>query len=176
MSSVPGSRMRHRIRAAAIVIEGDSILLVQHQHDEVEEGQSWWVPPGGGVEGGESLLECARRETLEETGLSVELGRIAYIREFVEPGYHHCEVFLVADSYSGTLMTGRNPGTGIFDVDHIIKDVRFVHRDEMAGMTIYPEEIKTSLWDDIANGFPGMKYLGLAKSETKTYLDIQTET
>ena len=123
--------MRHRIRAAAIVVEGDSILLVQHQHDDISGGQSWWVPPGGGVEGEESLFECAKRETLEETGLSVELDRIAYIREFVEPGYHHCEVFLVADSYSGTLVTGNNPGTGVFDVDHIIKgrEVRPQGRD-----------------------------------------------
>ena len=83
-------------------------------------------------------------------GLSVEVGRLAYVREFVEPGYHHCEVFFVATSYTGTLVTGRNPGTGVFDIDHIIKDARFVRRDEMAGMTIYPEEIKTAFWDDLA--------------------------
>ena len=71
--------MQHRIRAAAIVIEGDSVLLVQHQHDRIDEGQPWWVPPGGGVEGEESLVECARREMLEETGLLVALDRIAYI-------------------------------------------------------------------------------------------------
>ena len=167
--------MRHRIRAAAIVTEGNSVLLVEHQNDEIAEGQSWWVPPGGGVEGKESLVECARREVLEETGLSVELGRIAYVREFVEPGYHHCEVFFVANSYSGTLKTGSNPGTGIFDVDHMIKNVRFVHRDEMEGMTIYPEIIKTSFWDDLAGEFPETKYLGLHETENKTYLDIQVQ-
>ena len=167
--------MQHRIRAAVIVIEGESALLVQHQHNDIHEGQSWWVPPGGGVEGEESLLECARRETLEETGLSVELDRIAYIREFVEPGYHHCEVFFIAASYSGTLMTGSNPGAGIFDVDHMIKDVRFVPRAEMAGMTIYPEEVKTLLWGDLDNGFTQVRYLGVQHSETKTYLDGQEE-
>ena len=175
MAGQPVEGKRHRIRAAAIVVEGDSILLVQHQHNDISGGQSWWVPPGGGVEGDESLFECARRETLEETGLSVELNRIAYIREFVEPGYHHCEVFLVADSYSGTVVTGRNPGTGVFDVDHMIKDVRFVRRDDMAGMTIYPEEIKTSLWDDLVSGFPETRYLGVSRSEKKTYLEDQAE-
>ena len=167
--------MRHRIRAAAIVIKGDSVLLVQHQNDDIAEGQSWWVPPGGGVEGKESLLECARREVLEETGLSVELGRIAYVREFVEPGFYHCEIFFVATSFSGTLMTGANPGAGIFDVDHMIKDVRFVHRAEMDGMIIYPEIIKTSFWDDLANEFPETRYLGLHETESKTYLDIQVQ-
>ena len=67
--------MKHRIRAAAIVVEGDSMLLVKHQGHGPEDGYMWWVPPGGGVEGEESLVECARRETLEETGLSVELGQ-----------------------------------------------------------------------------------------------------
>ena len=167
--------MRHRIRAAAIVTDGESVLLVQHQHNDINEGQSWWVPPGGGVEGKESLMECARREVLEETGLSVELGRIAYVREFIEPGFHHCEIFFVATSYSGTLKTGANPGSGIFDVDHMIKDVRFVPRDDMAGMTIYPEIIKTSFWDDLANEFAVTRYLGAQESESKTYLDIQVE-
>ena len=118
-------------------------------------------------------MECARREVLEETGLSVELGRIAYVREFVQPGFHHCEIFFVATSFSGTLMTGSNPGAGIFDVDHMIKDVRFVCRDEMEGMTVYPEIIKTSFWDDLANDFPVTRYLGIQESKSKTYLDIQ---
>ena len=51
-----------------------------------------YVPPGG-IEGEESLTECARRETLEETSLSVELGKIAYIREFVELGYTTARCF-----------------------------------------------------------------------------------
>ena len=167
--------MRHRIRAAAIVTAGDSVLLVKHQDDEIAEGQSWWVPPGGSVEGKESSMECARREVLEETGLSAELGRIAYVREFVEPGYHHCEIFFVATSFLGSLNTGSNPSTGIFDVDHMIKDVRFVRRDEMAGMIIYPEIIKTSFWDDLVNEFAVTRYLGLQETESKTYLDIQVQ-
>ena len=46
----------------------------------------------------------------------------------------------------------------------------------MAGMTIYPEEIKTLLWDDLASGFSQVRYLGVQKSESKTYLDSQDET
>ncbi len=164
--------MKHRIRAAAIVVEGDSVLLVQHQHDEIKGGESWWVPPGGGVEGEESLVECAKRETLEETGVSVELGNIVYVREFVEPGYHHCEVFFVATSYSGKAAIGTNPEPEILDLVHIIKDARFVHRNEMAGMTIYPERLKTTFWEDLADGFPQTRYLGVDKSADKTYLDM----
>ena len=35
---------------------------------------------GGGLRHPESIYDYARRETFEETGLSVELGNIAYVR------------------------------------------------------------------------------------------------
>ena len=156
--------MKHRVRAAAIVVEGDSVLLVKHEGHGPEEGYVWWVPPGGGVEGEESLAECARRETLEETGLSVELGNIAYIREFIEPGYHHCEIFFLATSYAGSVVTGENPEIGVLDVAHAIEDVRFVPRSEMEGMNVTPDELKSTFWDDLADGFSTTRYLGVERS------------
>ena len=36
-------------------------------------------------------------------------------------------------------------------------------------MIIYPEEIKTTFWDDLDNGFPETRYLGVQKSDSKTY-------
>lgn len=149
--------MKYRIRAAAIVVEGDSMLLVQHEQD----GQTWWVPPGGRVERGESLIECARRETLEETGISVNLGKIAYIREAVATNYYHCEVFYLATSYSGQVVTGQNPSVGVDDTAHAILDARFVRRGEMRELTIEPSEIKTTFWKDLAVGFPETRYLGM---------------
>ena len=156
--------MKHRIRAAAIVVEGDSMLLVKHQRHGPEDGYVWWAPLGGGVEGEESLEECARRETLEETGLSVGLGNIVYVREFLEPGYHYCEIFFLATTYSGSVVTGENPDVGVLDTAHAIEDVRFVHRSEMQGMNVRPDELKTTFWDDLAYGFPTTRYLPVQRS------------
>ena len=35
----------------------------------------------------------------------------------------------------------------------------------MAGMTVHPEALKTTFWEDLSNGFNGTRYLGLRKVE-----------
>ncbi len=42
----------------------------------IEPGRGWWAQPGGFLEVDETVTEGAVRETLEETGLLVEPGRI----------------------------------------------------------------------------------------------------
>lgn len=151
--------MQHRIRSAVIVVEGDSILLVRHRHPLT--GQEWWIPPGGGVNGTESLFDCARREVFEESGLSVELGNIIYVREFIglETPTHHFELFIIAKSYSGTI-TIANLVPGDEDAK-IIQEARFVPRAEITGLTVYPEILNDRFWDDLKRGFSAADYLGL---------------
>jgi 8-oxo-dGTP diphosphatase len=48
------------------------VLLVRHR-------LLGWVIPGGHVETGESFLAAATRETWEETGLTLEAGRVALV-------------------------------------------------------------------------------------------------
>jgi ADP-ribose pyrophosphatase YjhB (NUDIX family) len=54
--------------ALVLVRKGRRFLLVH----EAKHGQEWYLPAGR-VEPGESLMEGARRETLEESGVPVEL-------------------------------------------------------------------------------------------------------
>ena len=149
--------MRHRIRAAALITEKDSILLVKHSGD----GYQWWAPPGGGVEGDESLPECAAREVLEETGLGVSVGQLVYVREFIElrTDTHHVEAFFMADVTGGRLKPGIQPDGS--DYVHVIKEVRFVGREELPGLKLYPDELVTEFWNDLKAGFPVTRYLGL---------------
>ena len=151
--------MKHRIRAAVLIVKGNSILLVQHVHPET--GEEWWVPPGGGVEAeDESVFSCGSREVFEETGLQVNLTDIVYIREFLdcENQNRNLELFLGSRAFSGELTIRHVQGSGP-DEDYI-RDVRWVPKAELDTMVVYPEILKDGFWEDLANGFPKTKYLG----------------
>ena len=151
--------MEHRIRSAALIVEGDRILLVKHRHPQT--GKEFWVPPGGGLQHPESIYDCARRETFEETGLSVELGTIAYVGEFVDLEFqrHHLEILIMAASHSGKV-TIEHVVSGDPDAKYI-QEARFLSREEMEGIIVYPEVLKDSFWEEIKRGFPTTIYLGV---------------
>lgn len=149
--------MRYGISAAALVVDGDRLLLVHHR----EAGSyDFWLPPGGRLEGDESILDCARRETFEETGLMVEPERILYVQEFVEPGYHFCKFFILCRGFSGELTIANR------DADESwLVAAGFFTRDEMQGMLVHPDILKGQFWADLAAGLRQTEYLGLQEIE-----------
>lgn len=56
--------------ASACVWQGDRLLLIQRGNDL---GKGFWSLPGGRLEPDETLLACAYRELLEETGTTANL-------------------------------------------------------------------------------------------------------
>ena len=61
-----GSRPILMVGAAILVVDQQKRLLLMKRSDS-----GCWGPPGGATEPGERVEEAAKRETLEETGLSV---------------------------------------------------------------------------------------------------------
>ena len=146
--------MRYGISAAGIVVVDKKVLLAHH----VEPSYDFWTLPWGSLEGDESVFECVRREMAEETGLAVELGRIAYIQEFVEPDYHFCKFFVVCPSYSGNLTIKKRTE----DEDNLV-GIRFLSKKEIDDLEVYPEVLHDDFWNDYQDGFPETKYLGLQR-------------
>ncbi|QGA80743.1 NUDIX hydrolase [Candidatus Nanohalobium constans] len=91
--------------AGCLVVEDGKLLLLDHSKYGV------WLPPGGHVEERETPDEAAKRETMEETGLEVELQHSSGVveEEFidiprpfnanlhkVEDGHWHCDYLYLA--------------------------------------------------------------------------------
>jgi 8-oxo-dGTP diphosphatase len=155
-----GNPLDHRIRAAVILVRDREILLVKHVDPSTCE--EWWIPPGGGLVGQDrSIVECAVREVYEETGLNVAVGRLIYLRDFIElaEATYHVELFFLADDFTDELTLENVIGKG--PEEDFIKQVSWLGKDEMQGLTVYPEHLLDSFWQDLDNGFPEVRYLGV---------------
>jgi phosphatase NudJ len=81
-----------------VVRRGDEFLLVQ----ERKHGQSWYLPAGR-VEPNEDFVSAALRETLEESGITVELEGIVRIEHSPRPdGRSRVRVIFVASPLGAT--------------------------------------------------------------------------
>ena len=80
--SIFNHNIYENIRTRVIVLHQGCILMIRPDGNDPEAA---WTLPGGGLNPHESLAECARRETLEETGIPVRVGRIAFLREWIVP-------------------------------------------------------------------------------------------
>ena len=61
-------------------------VLIIKRSNYTNRGKGEWDIPGGGIQFGEGLLDCLRREIMEETGLTVRVDRLLYaITALVSP-------------------------------------------------------------------------------------------
>jgi 8-oxo-dGTP diphosphatase len=85
----------------AVVIERDGrVLLVKRKN---AHGAGSWAVPGGHLEFGEMLEECAIRETREEVGIDISGVRFAAITNdiFPEKGSHYITIWMHTASSVG---------------------------------------------------------------------------
>jgi 8-oxo-dGTP diphosphatase len=149
--------MQHRISAGALVMKDNRILLVRHQKPGVYD---FWVAPGGGVVGNESLAQAAAREVKEESGLSVEPTRPVYLEEFFDAHTRHIKTWIVCQLIDGSLSTAAHEATR----EHIV-DARFFTESEIKDepRDVFPEILRNAFWDDFKSGFPAFRHMGLRK-------------
>jgi len=89
-----------RVGVGVIVVRDGLVLLGQRIGSH---GAGTWALPGGHLEFGEAVEQCAEREVMEETGLQVEVVALGpYTNNvFEEEGRHYVTLFVVAKVLTG---------------------------------------------------------------------------
>jgi len=94
-------QQRPAVGVSAIIVNGACVLLGLRI---AGHGAGTWQFPGGHLEFGEGIEECARREALEETGLELGIVRLGpYTNDiFAAERRHYITLFVIAHYIGGT--------------------------------------------------------------------------
>ena len=120
--SLSGFSGKVRVRACGVLVENEKILMIKHRG--LGEKGYYWIPPGGGVESGQSAEHTITREFLEETGLEVEVSDFLFINEFIAHPLHAIELFFTVVKVGGEINLGSDPE--MQPDEQIIEEVRFL--------------------------------------------------
>ncbi len=126
--------MEPRLRVSALLRWHDRILLCRQE----KPGKEYWLLPGGGVDGGESLTEALRRELREELGIADELpfeGPIA-VAESIAPNWspddrHVVHILFAADLSHRSL-------EDVETRDVAIRGARLFSLDDLDEIVVHP--------------------------------------
>ena len=126
--------MEPRIRVSAILRWQGRVLLCRQE----KPGKEYWLLPGGGVDGGETLIEALRRELREELGVEADMqfeGPVAIV-DSIAPrsspsGRHVVHVIFAAD------LSHRSLGD-VETHDAAVKGARLFSREELQDVVLHP--------------------------------------
>jgi len=95
-------KQRPYVGVGVCVIKDGMVLLGKRRN---AHGAGSWCFPGGHLEFGESIEQCARREVYEETGLEITgLRHGPFTNDIFETEErHYVTLFVIADYAAGTL-------------------------------------------------------------------------
>lgn len=128
--------MKTRIVARVIIYDKKKILLCKNNNED------FWYPPGGGWEDGESLLDCCKREVMEEVGVKINTQDIMYVHEFYlrSEGKRNLEIFFLAYPESDSKNSINKNGE---------KENRWFSFEDMGTINVNPIFMRGQLWIDL---------------------------
>ena len=127
-----------------------ALLLVRHQKPDRDP---YWVLPGGRLEPGETIPECAEREISEETGLSARFSGVLYVSEFLREGRHTVDITVrTTPEGDEEAELGSDPEVAPGS-EPTLRELRWVTVDELREIELLPPWIRDRLLEDAAGGW-----------------------
>ena len=131
--------------------------MIRYQDLRSADQPIFWLTPGGGVDPGESLIEAARRELLEEAGVAdARFGPIVWYDEpavtYEGERFQILQRYFVAHCGSEALSS-----TGWTELERtVIREMRWWAPEDLRGLEerIYPSRFADLLPDLIAGRYP----------------------
>jgi 8-oxo-dGTP diphosphatase len=144
-------KMDFGIRVGAVVERDGALLLVRHQKPDRDP---YWVLPGGRLESGETIPECAEREVSEETGLSARFSGVLYVSEFLREGRHTVDITArMTPEGDEEAELGSDPEVAAGS-EPTLRELRWVKLDELREIELLPPWIKDQLLEGADAGWP----------------------
>lgn len=84
---------RPKVGISVLVFKGKKVLLGKRKGSH---GEGEYSSPGGHLEFGESIFDCARRECLEEAGIKIKNIKFLRFSNLRKYGKHYVDIGLVA--------------------------------------------------------------------------------
>ncbi len=119
---------RPLVGVGAVIVHGDRVVIVQRGTEPLK---GHWSIPGGALEVGETLRQCAVREALEETGLQVEAGEVLEVFDAIHRDgdgrvlYHYVLIDFACRLLGGELKAGADAA-----------DARWVVADQLESLQV----------------------------------------
>jgi ADP-ribose pyrophosphatase YjhB (NUDIX family) len=123
-----------RVRVAALIHWQNRILLCRHE----KPGKEYWLLPGGGVDGGETLVGALRRELEEELGLRESFpleGPIA-VAESIAPAWQAGDRHIVHIVFGADL--SHRSLEDVETNDAAVRGARLFSLDELEDIVLHP--------------------------------------
>jgi 8-oxo-dGTP diphosphatase len=133
------------IRPCVVLIKDNKILVLKSKYSSGE----FYLLPGGGIEGMESLKETAIRETKEETNYDIEIKKLLYLQEWIDEKSDKNVLTVV---FLGKIIGGKETHLNDPALEKgNIKGIEWIDIKELNKLTLYPVEIIPLLQKDHLN-------------------------